>query len=180
MNNLRSINDTTLIFVGGIHGSGKGTVCNNIRSRIKIEHLSASDVLKWEEISSKTNKKVVDFEATQNRLINGLKNTLKPNHSYLLDGHFCLFNKEGLPEKISAKTFYSINPIAIAVVVSDPKEIYSRLLNRDKSQYQIETLMEMQEMEIQYSKELANEIGCPFFELKNEDDSIIIQFIQNL
>ena len=180
MTNYNSINDTALIFVGGIHGSGKGTVCSNICSLIMIEHLTASEVLKWKEISSKSNKKVLDFTTTQNRLIIGLKNTLKSNHSYLLDGHFCLFNTAGIPEKISENTFYSLNPIAISVVTSNPEEIYSRLMKRDKSHYQVSILAEMQKMEIKYAKQLATKIGCPFFEIKNSDTSKLVQFIQDL
>jgi len=36
-----------IIFIGGIHGVGKGTLCKRIASDLNIIHLSASEVLKW-------------------------------------------------------------------------------------------------------------------------------------
>lgn len=35
-----------IIFIGGIHGVGKGTLCKRIESELGIIHLSASEVLK--------------------------------------------------------------------------------------------------------------------------------------
>ena len=40
-----------LIFVGGIHGVGKGTICTEICSQTDLIHITASEVLKWNEIS---------------------------------------------------------------------------------------------------------------------------------
>lgn len=62
-----------IIFIGGIHGVGKGTLCEKVCNKLNIKHLSASEVLKWEEISEKENKLVKDFTLTQNRLITNLK-----------------------------------------------------------------------------------------------------------
>ena len=58
-----------IIFIGGIHGVGKGTLCEKVCNELNLQHLSASEVLKWEEISEKENKLVNDFTLTQNRLI---------------------------------------------------------------------------------------------------------------
>jgi adenylate kinase len=58
-----------IIFVGGIHGVGKGTFCRKISDSFQVEWFSASDLLKWSEISTKENKKVADFDETQQRLL---------------------------------------------------------------------------------------------------------------
>lgn len=34
-----------IIFIGGVHGVGKGTLCKRLASDLKITHLSASEVL---------------------------------------------------------------------------------------------------------------------------------------
>ena len=35
-----------IIFIGGIHGVGKGTLCEKVCNDLNIRHLSASEVLK--------------------------------------------------------------------------------------------------------------------------------------
>ena len=54
-----------IIFIGGIHGVGKGTLCEKVCNDLNLQHLSASEVLKWEEISEKENKLVKDFSKFQ-------------------------------------------------------------------------------------------------------------------
>ena len=105
-----------LYFIGGIHGVGKGTICKEIISDFNITHLSASEVLKWEEISSLENKKVNDFELSQNILISNLNQITEPTKNYLLDGHFCLLNSENEPEKINKETFIELNPKAFIIL----------------------------------------------------------------
>jgi adenylate kinase len=77
-----------LIFIGGIHGLGKVTICRKICEQTDIVHITASEMLKWNEISKPNNKKVVNIQNTQDRLITRLTNVLKNNERYLLDGHF--------------------------------------------------------------------------------------------
>ncbi len=43
--------DRKIIFVGGVHAVGKGTICENLSQKFNLEHLSASQVLKWDELS---------------------------------------------------------------------------------------------------------------------------------
>lgn len=101
-----------IIFIGGIHGVGKGTLCEKICNDLNLRHLSASEVLKWEEISEKENKLVKDFTLTQNRPITNLQKIVKENEKYILDGHYCLLNYDRIPEKIDFETFSSLNPFA--------------------------------------------------------------------
>jgi adenylate kinase len=63
------MNDRKIIFVGGIHGVGKGTICKVLAQKFDFEHLSTSQVLKWNEISNLKNKKVQNFAITQDRLL---------------------------------------------------------------------------------------------------------------
>lgn len=58
-----------IIFIGGIHGVGKGTVCKEIASKTDLVHITASQILKWDEISSSDNKLVNNISSTQERLI---------------------------------------------------------------------------------------------------------------
>jgi len=61
-----------IAFIGGIHGVGKSTICRQICDEIKLEYLSASELLKWKEINEDVkNKKVISRPDTQDRLITG-------------------------------------------------------------------------------------------------------------
>lgn len=74
-----------IIFIGGIHGVGKGTICEDISTKTDLIHITASEILKWEEISDNDNKLVKNIVSTQDRLIKGLKNLIEKEKLYLLD-----------------------------------------------------------------------------------------------
>lgn len=169
-----------IIFVGGIHGVGKGTICNRICEVTDFVHLSASEILKWNEISQPGNKNVANIQSTQDSLLEGLKKTLQKNKSYLLDGHFCLFNSEGKVEKVPLEIFERISPKLIAVVTTDVQLIKERLERRDNKSYGFEILKLMQNMEKKYAKEIAFSLDTPFFEIKDGDYNSLIKKITNL
>lgn len=158
-----------IIFIGGIHGSGKGTVCKGIESKTDLIHITASQVLRWNEISKLDNKLVEDIASTQERLIYGLKNLIRKDKQYLLDGHFCLLNSLGIPSKIEENIFDIICPRIIAIVIDDVEKILERLEKRDAKKYDAKLLNELQEMEIEYAKYLSKNYSIPYIEIKNSD-----------
>lgn len=167
-----------IIFIGGIHGIGKGTICKKITDQFSdLVHISASTLLKWEEISTPENKLVQNFDSTQDRLIKGLKATIEKDKAYLLDGHFCLLNKEGIPEQIEEETFQLINPKAIVVVVEDVNLIYQGLANRDSMKYNTEILALMQKMEVEHAQNIASELEVPFIKISRNDYSKLTEYL---
>tara|TARA_R110002051_G_C8680099_1_gene491661 strand:- start:138 stop:662 length:525 start_codon:yes stop_codon:yes gene_type:complete len=174
------MNDSKIIFVGGIHAVGKGTVCKKLTQKFKFDHLSASQVLKWDEISDLKNKKVQDFSTTQDRLLNNLNRIIKPNKKYLLDGHFTLLNSNGEPEKIDESTFVRIQPESIILLTCDPKIIFERLRQRDNSSYKLSVLEKMQEMEVEHANYISNKLGIPLFTVIDGDTSLIFQYLEKL
>lgn len=167
-----------IIFIGGIHGAGKGTICKEIISKTNLIHLTASEVLKWNEISSSKNKLVNDISSSQQRLIFGLKNLIKKDKNYLLDGHFCLLNSFGIPTKIDEETFSNINPKAIAVVIDYIENIAKRLEKRDNKKYDFRLLEKLQKMEIEYAKYISIKLSIPYLEIKNDDFTSLLKFIE--
>jgi adenylate kinase len=168
-----------LYFIGGIHGVGKGTICKKIISLHKFIHLSSSEVLKWEEISSLKNKKVKDFKLSQNRLLYNLNQIIDPSKKYLLDGHFCLLNSENKPEKINRETFIELNPKVFIIVVDDIELIKDRLEKRDNKSYDIEILRELQDLELKYSMSLSKELNIPILKVINGDIQNLLIFLKN-
>ena len=167
-----------IIFIGGIHGSGKGTICKQISKEFEIPHFSCSELLKWEEISSRSNKNVDDFEVTQNRLLHGIRSNITPEKLTLVDGHFCLLNREGTPEKIEEQTFLDINPILIAIVTEDVNTIHERLENRDGKRYDLKILEKMQQIEYSQAKIVSKLLTIPLIDLKSIHEEEFCKFIK--
>ncbi len=164
-----------IVFIGGIHGSGKGTICKNICAKTGYTHLTASELLKWEEISDKTNKLVDSIANTQEKLLAGLSNAIEKDKPYLLDGHFCLFDKDGNISKVPETTFESISPKSIAVINEDVQRIKERLEERDGKLYDFNVLKRMQETEVAYSKEIANKLGINHFEISSNNYNNLLE-----
>lgn len=157
-----------LIFIGGIHGVGKGTLCKNVASVLNMVHLTASEVLKWSDFSEDpANKRVKDIYSTQDHLIQNLNRIVQPNQTYLLDGHFCLQNDEGIIEKIPDNIFIGINPIKIILVTENPEEIGRRLFQRDEKEYDIQLLKQMQEIEREHALHVSQLLGREFYEINS-------------
>lgn len=171
---------SNITFVGGIHGVGKGAVCRRIISLINVEHFTASDLIKWSELSLSKNKLVSNISSTQDRLIKGLDVFISKDKEYLLDGHYCLLNSTGNPERIPEETFYAINPKIIAVVTEEVRVIIDRLQNRDDTLYSYSILENMQLMEIEYSYELSKKLNVPFIEVKNGNETELIKNIKSI
>ena len=168
---------SNIILIGGIHGVGKGTICKEIALKTELIHITASEILKWNEISSTDNKLVNNISSTQERLINGLKKLIKNDKQYLLDGHFCLLNSGGIPCKIEEETFDTINPKIISIVVDDIGKIVDRLEKRDNKKYDIKILEELQQMEIEYAKYLSKKYSIPYIEIRNNDFKSLLNSI---
>ncbi len=168
-----------IFFLGGIHGVGKGTLCTSIKNQLEIEHLTASELLKWDEVNvDPKNKLVVDIPSMQNRLILGLHQRVKPDRKYLLDGHFCLFDSLGKVEHVPFSTFSKIDPVLISVLTAKPEIIVKRLSERDDKPYDLQIIHHMQEEEIAYAKSIANQLDVPFL-LIDADSQVLVDLIKD-
>lgn len=149
-----------IAFIGGIHGVGKSTICQQICNEVKLEYLSASEIIKWKDINTDfQNKKVQNIPATQDSLIIGLNNSIQYGKSYILDGHYCLLNSSNEIVNIPLDTFKLINPISLNIILGDIIEIKNRLEKRDKRPYDQELLNRMQESELNYARYLSKTLG---------------------
>lgn len=170
-----------LIFIGGIHGSGKGTVCKEICDKWPVKHLSASDLIKWKEISlDEKNKKVANVSLTQERLIIGLNAATVTDRVYLLDGHFCLLNKDNQTEKVPMVTFTEIAPMLLSIVIDDVNTIQRRLSTRDGKDYSFDVLEKMQQAEQANAKEVATQLNIPLIVIRNGDQKELIQLLNKI
>ena len=156
--------DCKIVFLGGIHGTGKGFLSEKLCSNLSLEYLSASGLIKWSEINSDIeNKFVKNISGTQERLINALKITCKENQNYLLDGHYCLLNSIQEPTKVDFEVFSNINPIILLIVTAEPELIRERLMTRDGKDYDISLITKMQTLEKSYAEEISSKLNVPLY-----------------
>lgn len=173
-----------IIFTGGIHGVGKSTLCREVASALSIGYLSASEVLKWNDINTDVkNKKVLNISDTQKRLLTGLNAIIEPGKKYILDGHFCLFNKDGEVTPVPTGTFKQINPISLILVTGIISDIQAALEKRDDRVYDKEKLWAMHEKESAYAQEIATTLKIPLFRFQKNTTSLkdlIVQIHEGL
>lgn len=151
-----------VVFVGGVHGVGKTTICKAICEGLKLEYLSASDLIKWSEMNDDPyNKFVKDISDMQRRLVSALDNNVTAGKHYLLDGHFCLFNFEGTVTKVPMQTFELIKPSLLCVISGDASEIKEALQSRGSNDYKLKLINEMQSSEISYATETSSHLHVP-------------------
>lgn len=148
-----------IIFIGGIHGVGKGTFIDAVRAKYpSVEGLSCSTILKWE---NPAHKEVENVEENQNRLLANLPYFIDMDKEYLLDGHFCLLTENGTIERVPLDVFETINPDMILLIEENPTIICQRLQQRDSVQYSIKLLSSFLQEERNYAKEVAETLGIP-------------------
>ena len=111
-------------FIGGIHGVGKSTICRNICQQTAFEYLSASDLIKWNEINTDVhNKKVINIPGTQDLLIDGLRRSTLVDKNYLLDGHYCLLDSYFKITPVPIETFQAMKLMSLHIVIGNVMEI---------------------------------------------------------
>ncbi|TNF00894.1 MAG: AAA family ATPase [Bacteroidetes bacterium] len=172
--------DREPIFVGGIHGVGKTTVCKKLVEQLNVPHYGCSQLIKQykQELESETTKVVRDVSANQNDLIISLERNVSEQR-FLLDGHFCLFTQEDSIEEVPLDTFKQIKPAIIVLIIGDPVAIVKRISKRDGIVHNVERFIELQEKEREHAYRVADAIQIECVEYKVEDSIENLTFFLN-
>lgn len=148
-----------IIFVAGIHGVGKTTICSKICKKSGIKHYSASELIsKYKVENFKKDKKVENISKNQNILYHAVRKYLDNDKYYLLDGHFCLININGNVERIPLDIFERLPIREIVVLIDKAENIRLKLMNRDSNKYSLDFIKEFQNNEIEYAKEISKRL----------------------
>ncbi len=172
-----------VIFIGGIHGVGKTTLCKQILEEIKIGYYSASELIRRldEDSLHSENKAVLDVEVNQDKLMTSVDLYMNKTKPCLLDGHFCLLDSEHNIIKIPKKVFENISPRGILIVCDSASNISDRIFCRDKRRCDVELLSFFQEREVEYSERIAKELNVRYKVFNvNDSSKKAIAFIKGL
>lgn len=172
-----------VVFVAGIHGVGKSTLCKSVIDPRGIKHVTASEIIKkYREvhIENKT-KYAANIGANQIILIEGLRQEGIDESVVVLDGHFALLNEQGEIVAIDTTIFSRLSLSAIVVIMDEPTKIEERLLSRDGKGYGTDLLSKMQDVELQQAKEVAQALDVPLltidFRVGEDSPSILAKFL---
>lgn len=153
-----------LVFVGGIHGVGKSTLCSSATCQeVGFVHLTASDLIRKASSGASpwVDKKVSDIGENQEVLANVLSELRHKDKKYVLDGHFTLLDGMGNFQDIPLATFKAIHPDRLIVITELPKIVAQRLKNRDEQNYDEKLLSEMQNAEILHAQRIGKALKIP-------------------
>ena len=155
-----------IIFVAGIYGVGKSTLCERLSLSIGIPCYSAGDLIS--ALNGETygrNKTVVNKEKNQDILVAAVNDRLQNDTAFILAGHFCIFDKsfnvERLPESV-----FSLMPIAKVVLLeSDVTKVCEnlRFRYRDYRCYPLDALKSLKQCDKMQCEKITKQLGLPLY-----------------
>ena len=151
----------SIIFIAGVHGVGKTTMCSLASADLGILHKSASQLIREakENKTTDTSKLVDDVDGNQILLINSLSAIRESRNKLLLDGHFVLFDSVKRTQEIETKIFSELGIDSIVLIVDEAKSIHQRLDSRDKNRnFTLDDIEAFQRLEIKRAEEVASEL----------------------
>ncbi len=178
------ISKGNIVFVGGIHGVGKSTLCKRISSNLNLGYLLASKLIsdykdKITENHLDCDKFVANLNENQDILIQAVNEMAQPSQKYIMDGHFTLLDSMNTVQTIPLSTYAAIGPIALIVLVDDPPVIQERLRSRDHKDYDLDLLETMQNQEIKHAEYVGCELKIAAYNISNANYSKVKQIIMD-
>lgn len=159
-----------IVFVGGVHGVGKTTLCTKLSAQTGFTHYAASQLIKSLKAASisSDSKNVANIASNQNILLEALR-AVKESE-ILLDGHFTILDSSGKPQPIGAKIFEEIAPSLLIMLWDDPGVIHERLRVRDGNKLGVAADIERhQNNEVSQARIVATALGVELHIVKTDD-----------
>lgn len=160
-----------VIFIAGVHGAGKSTLCGALARKGGVLHRSAGQIIREadEKALSEDTKAVRDIDQNQKLLVAGVNRIRKGSRNLLLDGHFALINGSGDVEPIALEVFEALALDRIVLVHDSPEEIRKRLISRDKAALTVSTIVELQSVEVKTAQAIAKTLAIPLIRVAAGD-----------
>jgi len=151
-----------LFFVGGVHGVGKSTLCQQLAGLLNAQHLIASELIRYSpDPDDPTGRAVADIAQNQERLLAALNEIRQPGTDLILDGHFSLLDREGKIVPVPVETFVEIDPVALLVVEAPPPRIRSRLEGREGRPYDLDLIVRLATDERAHARRVGSALKVP-------------------
>lgn len=152
----------SLIFLGGVHGVGKSSMCSDFGERYQMNVLSAGAIIRAERQNPlpDTRTTVQDVSGNQELLVRGIRRQrdVLPGR-YLLDGHFVLKTTAGNIEEIGVDIFSAMGVSHLVCLHDDPTAIARRLSERDGSVQDVDAIATLQLAELDRAAFVSGSLG---------------------
>lgn len=148
-----------VIFVAGIYGVGKSTLCEKLSKELKIPFYSSGDLIS--KVNGElygANKVVKDKNKNQNILADAVHQIFLEYPSILLAGHFCIFNKNTEVDILPEEVFSELNIHKIILLEASEDIIINHLSKRDGKTYSVDQIAALKEAERAQALKVASEL----------------------
>lgn len=149
------------IFVAGIYGVGKSTLCQNLSEQLQVPSFSAGDLISQingEEYGA--NKVVADKSRNQRILASQVSKLLTSTPQILLAGHFCIFDSSNKVDCLPNSVFYDLDIESILLLEVATSKIIENLSSRDNKKYTNQQISDLQIAERKKAEEISNYLRC--------------------
>lgn len=152
------------IFIAGIYGVGKSTLCDNLSKMLGIPAYSAGDLIS--SVNGEhygANKAVTDKISNQAILALQVQELLKVTPQILLAGHFCIFDKDNNIDYLPENVFSDLEIEKMLLLNAPIAIILKNLSLRDKKEYTQQQVLSLYNAENKRAKEISHKLGCELF-----------------
>lgn len=169
-----------VIFIAGVHGVGKTTLCSGISDSQGFIHKSASQLIREAKASAiaRNSKTVADISGNQQLLIDAVNKITQSGKTLLLDGHFALLNSARKPEALPTKVFADLGIDGVVIIHDNPTSIVARIQHRDGGGIELDEIKALQAVEMNRAKIVTYELGLPLFRVNAFDDSAFLEALE--
>lgn len=173
------INDIRIVFVGGIHGVGKTHFSDQASKVLGVPHLNASTLIaERRKAPAAVGKRVQNVEDNQAALVAAIESHSVQLGRVLLDGHFCLLDAAGSVVSIPIETFRRLAPVAVVVLLGDIEVIQQRLRDRDRGEFSINLLSNLQSAECTHAETVCSQLNIPMCLVRHASEhSVALEFM---
>lgn len=147
------------VFIGGIHGVGKSSLCAQYSSEYNVAHYVASELIRsLRNEDANLHKEVKDLSRNQDALLTAISHRIS-EQQYLLDGHFVIRVAGTGLSRVPIETFQAIRPLGIIIATGCAHDAADRIKLRDGREIAPAVLEEMQMAEVEHGTHVAKELG---------------------
>ena len=167
-----------IVFVGGVHGSGKTTLSRLLAEMVPAAHVTAGALIREAAAPSHVvtvgpqDKAVPDVAESQAVLLRGLsayrQRAAGDGRPLLLDGHFTLLNASGDVVDVPTDVFRAIAPVAVLLVEATARTVQERLAARATDAPSLEIIERLAERERQRAIATSEALGVPIWTLAGD------------
>lgn len=150
------------IFVAGVYGVGKSTLCELMSKYSLIPFFSAGDLIsKVNGEQYGANKVVNDKDKNQYILANEVNKKLGQHKRIILAGHFCIFDMNNHVVQLPESVFEKLSIEKILLLEADPIRILDNLKKRDNREYELTQIYSLLKSESAAAELVSQKINCP-------------------